>query len=69
MDKIPGMKPKWTGGNSLVVDGELLGYFKQFMSAWRWRKYLVATGDVKEAYIQYRGKTVNIWKKENDNVV
>jgi hypothetical protein len=64
--KIPKTKPSWTNGQyALFQDGVLLGYFRQFVSAHRWRDYLIATTDGQEFYITRGGEIQNIWRRSN----
>jgi hypothetical protein len=68
--KHPATKPQWTAGRySLYVDGELVGYFRQFQSAYRWREYLTRTSAAAEICIRHNGSLVNVWRAGGGRVL
>lgn len=63
--RIPKTRPSWIRGNfSVVVEGELVGYFRRFDSALIWRVHLARTTDAQSIYILKWGEILNIWRRE-----
>jgi hypothetical protein len=64
--RIPATKPDWTGGRYyVVVDGLMVGYFRQFKSAWNWRVYLAASTAAAEILIYDHNELASIWRRNS----
>lgn len=61
---MPKTLPSLVIGNyTLWVDHEIVGYFRQFASALKWRDYLAATTEARQFWISHKGTTIYAWKR------
>lgn len=59
--KIPNTRPNWTTGKySVYVGDDLIGYFRQYRSAWAWMNYIHETQPTKRIVISIPGNIINV---------